>query len=348
MMTGSKTTFVSRMTFHYDFILKTLHSKNTSWIGLMTQSYWYEQHQRLLEANKKSYTALETKLASLGLTPEILDSMRRREELEMILKTSVNAAKKKAQQALEQWKNTHMGPVFATQWVKYNEAKGLEKDILALKNYLTTLENHQETVYPLLHVLVDTGFLEAFEDPATDELKLTNLGIMATELNEGNPLLMSYAFQKGICADLTGEEILCFLCAFLNEGKEPGPSIRNLQIPEAAIKALFALDACVDTFFPLEKKHGVLSPTGFWELNSFWIEPVWRWVQGDAISTLCEEYGLYEGNFMRVIMKVSNLLEEFTSLATFTQNVEILRKLEGLSSKLVRDVAVPESLYLRI
>jgi len=47
-------------------------------------------------------------------------------------------------------------------------------------------------------------------------------------------------------------------------------------------------------------------------------------------------------------MKVSNLLEEFTSLATFTQNVEMLAKLEGLSAKLVRDVAVPESLYLRI
>ena len=97
-----------------------------------------------------------------------------------------------------------------------------------------------------------------------------------------------------------------------------------------------------------EKNNGVVSPKGFWDLNSYWIEPVWRWLQGEDVSTLCDDYGLYEGNFMRVVMKVANLLEEFTSLATFTQNVEMLAKLDGLSAKLIRGVAVPESLYLRI
>ena len=171
---------------------------------------------------------------------------------------------------------------------------------------------------------------------------------MATELNEGNPLLMSYAFDRGLCAELSGEEIVCFLCAFLNEGKETGPPLQSLQIPGNVVTQLFELDRCLDVFLPAEKKHGVQSPHDFWALNSFWIEPVWRWIQGETISTICDDYGTYEGNFMRVIMKVANLLEEFTSLATFTQNVELLAKLEGLQAKLVRGVAVPESLYLRI
>jgi superfamily II RNA helicase len=171
---------------------------------------------------------------------------------------------------------------------------------------------------------------------------------MATELNEGNPLLMSYAFDKGLCADLSGEEIVCFLCSLLNEGKETGPPLKSLQIPSKVIDSLFDLDKCIDVFLPVEKKYGVQSPNDFWALNSYWIEPVWRWIQGEHVSTLCDDYGLYEGNFMRVIMKVSNLLEEFTSLATFTQNVDVLGKLDGLQAKLVRDIAVPESLYLRI
>jgi superfamily II RNA helicase len=151
-----------------------------------------------------------------------------------------------------------------------------------------------------------------------------------------------------MCATLSGEEIVCFLCAFLNEGKESGPPIQKLQIPDSVVARLFELDKCLDIFLPLEKKHGVQSPPDFWALNSFWIEPVWRWIQGEDVSTLCGDYGLYEGNFMRVIMKASNLLEEFTSLATFTQNVELLAKLEGLPAKLVRGIVVPESLYLRI
>ena len=346
MMCGSKSTFISRMSFHYDFILKTLQSGNISWMGLMTQSYWYQQHLRVMEAARRRLETVEGKLAAVSLAPEIVEDMRVKEELEATLKSSVNAAKKKAQQAMEQWKNKHMGPAYLLQWAKYCEMKKVVLELEAARAEVASLGAHHETIYPLLHVLVTTGFLEPFEDPM--EMKLTQLGVLATELNEGNPLLMAYAFNDGICASLSGEQIICFLCAFLNEGRETGPSLKSLQIPDEVRDCLFRLDGLLDVFFDAEKTHKVISPSGFWSLNSYWIEPVWRWLNGETISRICEDYELFEGNFIRVIMKVNNLLEEFTSLATFTQNVEMLAKLEGLSAKLVRDVAVPESLYLRI
>lgn len=344
MMTGSKSTFMSRMNFHYEFILKTLQSKNTSWIGLMTQSYWFQQNQRRLEAAKKMIQTISEKLRPQ--TEEIIADMKMKEQLEIEIKTSVNAAKKKAQQSLEKWKNTHMGPTYLKQWADYQENKKIYAELEATEADVTALASQHETVFPLLHILADTGFIEPFED-ATN-IKLTQLGIMATELNEGNPLLMGYAFQTGLCDALSGEEILCFLCAFLNEGNETGPSLRSLKIPSLVVDTLFKLDGLVDIFMASEKKNNVVSPASFWALNSYWIEPIWRWLQGETISTICDEYALYEGNFIRVVMKVSNLLEEFTSLATFTQNVEMLAKLDGLLPRLVRDVAVPESLYLRI
>ena len=346
MMCGSKSTFISRMSFHYDFILKTLQSGNTTWMGLMTQSYWYQQHQRVLEKARGRLGLLSTKLADVELPPEAVADMQLKEELEMAFKNSVNAAKKKAQQALEQWKNKHMGPLYIQQWAKFCDMRKIQGEVDAAQAEVTSLEKHHESVYPLLRVLETTGFIKPFEDPA--ETELTDLGVLATELNEGNPLLMAYAYHRGLCDTLDGEEILCFLCAFLNEGKETGPSLSSIQIPSTTRDALYSLDGLLDVFFDAEKTHKVVSPNGFWSLNSYWIEPVWRWIQGETISRICEDYELFEGNFIRVIMKVSNLLEELTSLATFTQNVEILAKLEGLSGKLVRDVAVPESLYLRI
>ena len=346
MMCGSKSTFISRMSFHYDFILKTLQSENTSWMGLMTQSYWYQQHLRIMEKAKADLTAIEAKLAEAALPDEVVADMRTKQELEETLKNTVNAAKKKAQQAMEQWKNKHMGPLYIQQWVKYCSMKKLQDEVAAARADVSRLERHHETIYPLLNVLVTTGFLHPFEDPM--EMKLTQLGVLATELNEGNPLLMAYAFNEGLCSAISGEEVLCFLCAFLNEGRETGPSLKTLQIPDRVRDCLYRLDGLLDVFFDAEKTHGVTSPSGFWALNSYWIEPVWRWIQGEEVSRICEDYELYEGNFMRVVMKVSNLLEEFTSLATFTQNVEMLAKLEGLGAKLVRGVAVPESLYLRL
>jgi len=324
------------MNFHYEFILKTIHSGNTTWLGLMTQSYWYQQHTRILGQAKKVRADLVEKTAALG----DLKDMEERERLEEALKNSVNAAKKKAQQAMEQWKNMHQGPAFALQWVKYKEGKKLLEDLAASNTEVASLENFQGTVTPLLSVLQDTGFLEGEA--------LTELGVLATELNEGNPLLMSMGYTKGLLATLSGEEIVAFLCAFLTEGKEEGPQLKSLKIPSTVCSALYELDSFVDVFMGAEKKHGVVSPYGYWSLNSYWIEPVWRWLGGEGVSTICDDYVLYDGNFMRVVLKVANLLEELTAMATHTKDVETLAKLEGLQGKLVRDVAVPESLYLRI
>jgi superfamily II RNA helicase len=346
MFTGSKSTFISRMEFHYDFILKTLQSGNTTWMGLMSQSYWYQQHLRLVEGVNREMNELTEKIAAQGLTEEMIQDMELRERLEYELKTSINAAKKKAQQSLEQWKNKHMSPIYSVQWTKYTERKKLVVDLESLEQQIYQMKQYRETLYPLLLVLEKTGFLEPFTDPLNT--KLTLLGTLATELNEGNPLLMSYAYTKGLCDVLSGEEIICFLCAFLNERTEMTVPISSLKIPKNVIDQLYSLDLLLDTFFEAEKKHGVQSPITFWHLNSYWIEPVWRWIQGDAISTICEEYDVYEGNFMRTILKVSNLLEEFTSLATYTQNVEMLAKLENVQKVLVKGAAIPESLYLTI
>jgi hypothetical protein len=51
---------------------------------------------------------------------------------------------------------------------------------------------------------------------------------------------------------------------------------------------------------------------------------------------------------MRSILKVANMVEEWTNLATYTKNIEMLRMLEGLREKLVRGLAKPESLYLNL
>jgi superfamily II RNA helicase len=315
-------------------------------MGLMSQSYWYQQHLRLVEGVRRELNEVKETLVGLGLTEEMIQDMELRDRLEYELKTSINAAKKKAQQLLEQWKNKHMSPIYAVQWAKYTERKKLVVDLERLEDQLTQMEQYRETLYPILRVLEQTGFLEPITDPLNT--KLTLLGTLATELNEGNPLLMSYAYTKGLCDVLSGEEIICFLCAFLNERTEMTVPISSLKIPKNVIDQLYSLDLLLDTFFEAEKNYGVQSPITFWHLNSYWIEPVWRWIQGDAISTICEEYDVYEGNFMRTILKVSNLLEEFTSLATYTQNVEMLAKLENVQKVLVKGAAIPESLYLTI
>jgi superfamily II RNA helicase len=346
MLSGNKATFVSRMNFHYDFILKTLQSQNTTWISLMDQSYWKQGQMRLISGARKEITALEN---DLDVDPSVMQALEEKEELETLVKTKTNKAKKDAQRKLTAWNDEHKGTLWAIHAQKLNKWKEQQKQMQELHAYIAQLEKNEVTVLPLFNALRDLGYLSDFTDPKEITINsLTDLGVLATEINEGHPLLMSRAFHTNACADLTGEEIVCFLAAFMGEREEAAQPLSALSIPATVKTTLYTLESSVNSFLEVEDKYRIMSPVGYWNLNSTWLEPVWRWIQGESSTAICSDYGFYEGNFIRAMLKCGNLLEEWTNLAIYTKNVEMLAKLDGLQTRIVRDIVIPESLYLKL
>jgi len=94
-----------------------------------------------------------------------------------------------------------------------------------------------------------------------------------------------------------------------------------------------------------EKNH---SDHWYWNVDPYWIDVAIRWVQGDNSYQICTDYGIYEGNFIRAMLKLSNLVEEWVTMATLTQDVEMLETLRDYRTLIVRDTVVPDSLYLRL
>jgi superfamily II RNA helicase len=343
MMTGGKATFTSRMQFHYDFILKTLHSNNTTWMRLMNESYWKQGQLLQIEGIKREIADTRKRQQALGITEAIRDSLERRIHLELEVKMKTNAAKKEAQKQLEQWKNTNLA---LDRYVKaYASYKEHEVSCDRNSELLEEMSNAEKSLDPLFQFLHEAGFLETSTNPGPEHL--TPLGVLATEINEGHPLLLSKAYQSKLLDSLSAEEIVCVLASFLEE-KESEIGLQTLKIPSSVLTTLYSLDDYAKEYLALEKKYGIQSPNEYWTLNTYWIEPLYRWIGGATAAELCSDYGLYEGNLIRSILKVATLAEELTSLARHTQHVELLQKLEGLQTLLVRDIVVPESLYLRI
>ena len=88
--------------------------------------------------------------------------------------------------------------------------------------------------------------------------------------------------------------------------------------------------------------------TRFWDLSTTWLEPVSAWLSGSEISKICVDYGIFEGNFVRTVMRLANLVDEWTAVATFIEDIELLEKLREVRGRLVKDVIIPDSLYLHI
>lgn len=344
MLTGKKSSIQSQMDFGYDFILKTLQAKNVKWVDLIEQSYWAQQRNAEKKNSQGILLDLHNRIVNSGLTDSDLQMCKVREDAETWFQTGSKAAKKEAQKVLEKLKNSQVGPAWERTWRLWTERKERIAKEEEEKRYLEELNQPTESILTQRFELLRLwGFLDESNNPTT-------LGLYATEINEGQQILMAKAYEEGLCQDMKGEEFVAFLAAFLNEGKDKDgePSPEDLKIPPSVNKALYAIDDWAAEFQKDEDK--ILGPqrNDFWSLKTTWIEPLYRWVQGESAATLCQEYGVYEGNLMRNILKVANMVDEWTNLATYTQNIEMLKMLDTLREKLVRDVAKPESLYLKL
>jgi superfamily II RNA helicase len=344
MFTGARQTFQSRMTFHYDFLLKTLQSGNLDWLKLMRQSYWYRRHEMMMSGIRKEIAVEEAKLAKIALADADIAAMQDRDELAAKLKIAVNAAKRDAQKGWSAWENTHMGPRWQTlireSWPAWQSAR---RTLTALRAELAAAEDPSQGVWPSLHSLTAMGLLE---EPA-EALKLTALGTMATEVNEGHAILMAQAYQQGLLKELSAKEILAVLVAFAEESGKEMPAVDTLDVPRPIIAALWSIYRVSEKNQLLEK--GARPPRdSYWQINTTWVEPVWRWLGGATVQELCTDYECYEGNLMRLLSKVVNLLKEWRSLATLAVDTEMLEKMRGLEAKITRDFAAGDSLYLRL
>jgi superfamily II RNA helicase len=345
MLTGRKSPIISRMDFGYDFLLKTAHGSNLRWMDILEKSYWYQQREMDKKLLVKDMDILRARIDCLEISEEKRAIFEERTELEARVKTTVNAARKDAQRKLSAILNKCVGPVWEKSWKTWQQRSVLEDEYENLARDLRILQNSPEQqVKPRVTLLQKWGFLEK------EGHRLTPDGILATELNEGQSILMVKAYRDSMLKEWSHEEVAAWLAAFVLDGKEEdAPSLDSLPVSSRVKEALWKVNEWACRYSCEEEDAlGNQAQPEIWKLQTTWIEPIYRWVNGDNAALVCSENGLYEGNFMRAILKVANMVEEWVNMATYQQDIEMLEQLEGLREKLVKGLAKPDSLYLRL
>jgi superfamily II RNA helicase len=204
------------------------------------------------------------------------------------------------------------------------------------------------------HTLLRHRILE--ECGYVSEGVLTSDGLLASEVNEGHPFMMTQLFLQeqnrlrpdSTVAPLSQKELLTVLALFLGEKKEDSVQNPNkLKVSQAVINTLWAMsDVCVKVI-AVEAKHG-LPYDSFWDISLEWVEPVAEWLEGESFPQLAANYQIFEGNLMKALLKLGGLVEEFQAMAALAGEVGLLHLLEGARQLVLRDIVLAESLYLRI
>jgi superfamily II RNA helicase len=340
LLTGALPALQSRMRFHYDFILKQKLTNNK--IGIADQSYWAVQQRATRVSLGKELDALQMRLAAAEavLTPAQQSMLAERVALELEVSQTVNAKRKKAQQALNRWLLENDSKDMGLLTKRYEELCSVRREHTVLSTNIADWDAAPLlALEPLEACLVEWGFLERAD--------LTSLGVTATETNEGHMILMPLLATSGRTSDLTAEEIACVLSAFLQEGaKEDQPSLTATGLRNEAISVLEWLGDQARICQRFEDSQNIHSPSDFWSLSSLWVCITNRWLAGDGLTQIASVFGLFEGNVQRGLLRIANLLEEWGAIATLRKDLATLEKLAGL--RFLRNEIIVDSLYLRL
>jgi superfamily II RNA helicase len=348
MMCGGRAEVTSRMEFDYDFILKTIQSGNRTWLDILEKSYWRRQRQVQMDDIRLEQTKLKTRLQQIQLTSDEMEIVQQKIDLEQQIATLTNAKRKKAELQLLRWKDEYRGVKWEHALKAYDEIQGIQHNLSKFDRDLEILSDTSSDVERKIKVLEHLGFLKPLEDPkAHTKDSLTTVGILATELNEADALLISQFYLTPKAKELTPEELLCILAGCIMDGKmDSETKLSDIKVPQAVKDSLYDMDDLWNKLRNMETDQK--STHSKWKMSTAWIGPMWDWMNGDAVATICQNYGLYEGNLIRSVLKLQNMLDEWRSMAAFCEHTDIMDKFREAHHLLIREAVIQDSLYLHM
>jgi superfamily II RNA helicase len=348
MMCGGKAEVTSRMEFDYAFILKTIHSGNHKWLDILENSYWRRQRQVQIDELRVERVKFQNRLATLQISSDDMEVVQQRVELEQQIGTLTNAKRKKAELQLQRWKDEYKGIKWDNNMKSYNEILSIQRQLKALDDNEIILLDTSSDIECKIRVLEQAGFLRHNDDPKSHTKdSLTLLGVLSTELNESSPLLISQFYMTEMAKQLEPIELLTVLSSCILDGKiENETPLSSIQVPDSIKDSLYKLTDFWDTIKKIESQNK--SAPSKWSLATFWIGPIWEWMHGEAAASICSTYGIYEGNLIRAVLKLQNMLEEWRSMAAVCGHLDIIDKFRDAHELLVKEVVIQDSLYLHM
>ena len=357
MMKGTRPPITSRMDFHYDFILKTIQASSNSnstpdrvkWLTIMEKSYWFQQRLNQIKSIKSQIVICHEKIGRTKMEDLFFKECEKRDVLEQQIKSSVNSERKALQRQLDAIKNKQLGPKWANALANYVSLKALNAELVELENVLFELEKYKDKIRPSISFLYKIGYIKTDDPLSLTTSDLTLKGLLATEINEGHQILMTELYIGEIAHNLSNEDVIGILACFQDGGNKSEDDVlmSDLNVSDELKNAIIFVTNIANEFESIEDECGY-AVDNYWKLSLQMIEPMQRWFNGENISIICHDYNIFEGNFIRAVMKMANILDEWLSLATYCQHIEQINKIMDIRKKIIRDIVITDSLYLHL
>ena len=190
------------------------------------------------------------------------------------------------------------------------------------------------------------GYMLADSSTTIHELRkshLTTKGIFANYLNQCHEIMITEAMLTRKLADAFMHDppnLAAWLAVYIDEN-----CAKEDAVAGATDLGLDAI-ACGEEVHDELVRIGLSDGAGEFKLSTKYVDPVWEWCQGAHLQTVCQTYDIFEGNMVRALQKLINLIDELKSAFDAINGVEWVNALETTKTLIRRDVLQVDSIYL--
>lgn len=229
----------------------------------------------------------------------------------------------------------------------------LENDTLVCDN-----ENYKDHVnnksMMFVELLKHYGFLENKEYENVDSISSNNVtvkGIIASQINECNSLLLTTMLVDGLFDDLTSEELVSLLSIFIPDTlPDMKVGLSNIKVPNVP-EVIDKVKTIINTFMDTERKVGLITNETDWDISFDYMNATYKWANKssfiDAVNTLGEdEYATRDGNFIKNMFKLNSIVSDLLCFCEVCNKQKLIPVLQNIEGLLIREEVNNRSLYL--
>jgi superfamily II RNA helicase len=362
MMNGKPQMLTSKFKISYNLLLNLLDIGDQNLIQFASKSMITCDLDNQMKEIYYKISSLQSELDNINnysrnlRTP--IDVINEYNELQSTIRYSVNKKRKEVERKIQHIKDNYKFlQQDLTSYAKISEKEhsisNLQKEYDSLNMYFNS------GVANVLTLLNEEKFIESdiplnnttISDNKT--LKLTLLGKIASQIREIHCLAFAKLYESNCLETLSTKQLVALFSCFTNirvsdEFKDNAPR-SNDEIINNFVKKIS--DIC-ENYEDFEMNRNI--NTGFdYGMHYDLLKYVEKWCDTESIEDcklvlqeLAQKKGIFLGEFVKALLKINNISNEFEKIAEMTGNIAFLSKLREIPNMTMKYVVTNQSLYV--
>jgi superfamily II RNA helicase len=343
-MCGNSDNIVSKFDLSYKFILKILLNNEYNFNDFLQNTLMFKQNNNENERVKRRYTEGVEYLENL---PKLKRPIGDYDNYYNIINKT-----RKSKKEIKYLKKKGSEEDFEEDYKNYVEQYKVQSELNYLKESVENIDYNNVIYQSLDKVMKFLKKNNYIEDVETKDIKNEDVkikGIIASQINECNEILLTELLVNNYFDDLTHSEICGLLSLFSNTScLSDDMKVRDvsvLDINDKLKKIIKKAEELNENFSKDEEVLQIYINTN-WDLNLDMVEYCYKWCEGYKYEELY--FDNYSGNFIKDILKLDNLICTLEVLCTILEKYDLYNKLNEIHGKILRDIVNNESLYIKL